>query len=179
MSMKSVYQILKAIDISYENQDFNLEKTLNLEKLKISEHRRRLILENLLNSGYMEGLKFSRCLGGAVGINVSSPRLTLAGMDYLEMDSTMQKIQVELTNPEEIAPELKEIASSLSELDEGQQEVVKLLASHVEVLDEIRFLQADKMTIMKEKLIKLREEDKCEKIPWESIINLVTTIGNI
>ncbi len=88
-------------------------------------------------------------------------------------------LKVELTNPEDIAPELKEIASSLSGLDKGQQEVVKLLASHVEILDEIRFLEADKMTIMKEKLIKLREEDKDKKIPWESIISLVTTIGSI
>lgn len=164
MSMKSVYQILKTIDLSYENRDFNYERTFNLEKLKISEHRLDLILENLLNSGYIQGLGISRSASGFVSRSVSSPRLTLAGMDYLEMDSTMQKIQVELTNPEEIAPELKGIE--------------KILTSHVEILDEIRFLEADKMTIMKEKLIKLREEDKEKKIPWDSVISLVTTIGS-
>lgn len=35
----NIYQILKAIDISYENQNFNAETTLDLEKLKISQHR--------------------------------------------------------------------------------------------------------------------------------------------
>jgi len=177
-SMKAVYQILKAIDISYENEDFDYKTTFDLEKLKISEHRLNLILENLLNSRYIQGLGISISASGFVSISINSPRLTLSGINYLEMDSTMQKIRVELTNPEEIAPELKEIASSLSGLDEGQQEVVKLLASHVEVLDEIRFLEADKMTIMKEKLIKLREEDKGKKIPWDSVISLVTTIGS-
>jgi ribosomal protein S8 len=162
--MKAVYRILKAIDVSYENQDFDLDKTLNLEKLEISEHRLDLILEQLKNYGYLEGINSQRYDQGGLEVFVNSPYLTLAGMDYLEMDSTMQKIQVELTNPEEIAPELKGIE--------------KILTSHVEILDEIRFLEADKMTIMKEKLIKLREEDKEKKIPWDSLISLVTTIGS-
>ncbi len=135
-----------------------------------------LILEQLKNYGYLEGVGSERYHQGGLDVSVDSPYLTLAGMNYLEMDSTMKKIQVELTNPEEIALELKEIGNSLSGLDKGQQEIVKLLASHVEILDEIRFLEADKMTIMKEKLIKLRDEDKDKKIPWESIISLVTTI---
>lgn len=57
--MNSVYQIIKAIDVAFENKNFDLERDLNLEKLKISEHRRTLILEAISNSGYIEGLPVS------------------------------------------------------------------------------------------------------------------------
>ena len=44
---KTIFRILKAIDVAYENNNFNLEETLNLEKLGISERRLILMLEQL------------------------------------------------------------------------------------------------------------------------------------
>lgn len=109
--------------------------------------------------------------------NIIIERITNKGYDFLEDKEKVSKI--EITNPEEIAPELKEISKSLSSLNQGQQEIIKLLASHVDILDEIRFLEADEVTIMKEKLIKLRNEDKGNSIPWDTIINFMMLITSM
>lgn len=87
----NIYQILKAIDLSYENQDFNFEKTLDISKMNISSHRLDLLLENLVNDGYIQGLKFSRSLSGTPFYSLNCPRLTTAGLIYLEENSSMKK----------------------------------------------------------------------------------------
>lgn len=92
MSLDStVFQILKAIDVAYENNNFNLEETLNLEKLKISERRRELLLDELKNNGYITGISVVRAVGGYSAISINNPRLTLTGMDFLENNSAMKK----------------------------------------------------------------------------------------
>ncbi|MGL4671558.1 MAG: YjcQ family protein [Cetobacterium sp.] len=91
----SVYQVLKAIDDSYENNNFNFEETLSLEKLKISERRLNLILEGLVNDNFIIGFSVDEVCFGDDGapeiIQVSAPRLTISGMDYLENNSSMKK----------------------------------------------------------------------------------------
>ena len=86
----NIYQILKAIDISYENQDFNAETTLDLEKLEISQHRLDLILENLSDDGYLTGVNVIKFMGGS-GIKFTNPKLTTLGMLFLENNSDMKK----------------------------------------------------------------------------------------
>ncbi len=103
MSMKSVYQILKAIDVSYENQDFNYEKTFDLEQLKISEHRLELILESLLNDEYIQGIKFHKFDQGG-GVIAGIPELTLTGMNYLENNSSMKQAYKALKEIKEWIP---------------------------------------------------------------------------
>lgn len=90
MLTESVYQILKTIDISYEKQNFNLKNTFNLDKLEISEQRLNLILKNLLNDGYIQGIKFIEFDQGG-GIIVGVTELTSRGMNHLETKSTIQK----------------------------------------------------------------------------------------
>ena len=85
------FQILKAIDVSYENKNFDFNETLNLEKLEINEHRLELFLENLVNDDFLMGIKVSRSIGGNCSLSIGLPRLTLRGMDYLENNSTMKK----------------------------------------------------------------------------------------
>jgi hypothetical protein len=103
MSIKSVYQILKAIDLSYENQNFDLEKTLNLARLKISKHRLDLILESLLSDGYIQGIKFHKFDQGG-GVIAGIPELTLRGMDYLENNSSMKQAYKTLKEIKEWIP---------------------------------------------------------------------------
>ena len=86
----NIYQILKAIDLSYENQDFNAETTLDLEKLEISQHRLDLILENLSNDGYLTGITVVKFIGGS-GIKFNNPKLTTQGILFLENNSNMKK----------------------------------------------------------------------------------------
>lgn len=58
----TIFQILKAIDVSYEEKNFDFEKTFDLSKLKISSHRLDLLLENLINDGHITGLNVSRSI---------------------------------------------------------------------------------------------------------------------
>lgn len=87
----SIYQILKAIDVSYENKNFNYEITFDLKKMEISKHRLELLLENLIDDGYIQGLKIARDLKGNPTISIGLPRLTTAGLIYLEENSSMKK----------------------------------------------------------------------------------------
>lgn len=90
--------------------------------------------------------------------------------------------KVELTNPEKIAPELKEIASYLAKLTDDQKEVLKLLADKNDILDEIRFLKADEITLMKMEFSKLKESGKNGALPWETIetvISIVTGLSSL
>ena len=43
----TIFRILKAIDVAYEENNFNFDETLNLKKLGISERRLILMLEQL------------------------------------------------------------------------------------------------------------------------------------
>lgn len=87
----SIYQVLKAIDVAYENNDFNFETTLDITKLNISKTRLELILENLVNDGYVNGISIRRdCSGNAI-IAIGTPRLTTAGLIFLEENTAMKK----------------------------------------------------------------------------------------
>ena len=87
----SIYQVLKAIDVAYENNDFNFETTLDITKLNISKTRLELILENLVNDGYVNGISIRRdCCGNAI-IAIAPPRLTTAGLIFLEENTAMKK----------------------------------------------------------------------------------------
>ncbi|MCF2628941.1 hypothetical protein I6E36_12720 [Fusobacterium mortiferum] len=87
----TIFQILKAIDVSYEEKNFDFEKTFDLSKLKISSHRLDLLLENLINDGYIIGLNVSRSIYGEASITVDTPRLTTQGLLFLEENTVMKK----------------------------------------------------------------------------------------
>lgn len=90
-STTSIFQILKAIDVSYENKNFDYEKTFDLSKLKISKHRLELLLENLIDDGYINGLYVKRDISGRAYITLHLPRLTSKGLLFLEENAFMKK----------------------------------------------------------------------------------------
>lgn len=87
----SIYQILKAIDLSYEENNFDYDTTLDITKLNISKRRLELILENLFNDGYIVGISVRRDASGNPIIGIGTPRLTTAGLIFLEENSAMKK----------------------------------------------------------------------------------------
>lgn len=91
-NLKIIYKILKAIDVSYENNNFDYEKTFSLSKLKISEQRLELLLENLVADGYINGISIQRDSNGMVVVFTDHPRLTTQGVIYLEENSFTKKI---------------------------------------------------------------------------------------
>jgi len=107
MYTKAIYQILKAIDVSYENRNFDFETTLDLNKLGISQNRLELLIENLYNDGLISGLNTSaRDIKGNCRILVSLPRLTTEGMLFLENNSNMKKAYAALKELKEWIPGL-------------------------------------------------------------------------
>ena len=87
----TIYQILKAIDVAYENNSFEFDTTFDLEKMKISERRLLLNLENLIEDGYIKGLALIPDLKNQYSISISNPRLTTAGLLFLEENSAMKR----------------------------------------------------------------------------------------
>lgn len=87
----NIYQILKAIDLSYENDNFNLDKTLSIDKLKISFQRLILLINNLEKDGYIEGLSIQAIANDQPCISINKPRLTTKGLLFLEENSVMKK----------------------------------------------------------------------------------------
>ncbi len=87
----SIFQILKAIDVSYERQNFDYDKTFDLEKLKISKQRLELLLENLIDDGHIKGLIVKINSYNNPLITCSNPRLTTSGLLFLEENSKMKK----------------------------------------------------------------------------------------
>ena len=82
----SVYQVLKAIELSSYNNSFSRFETLNLEKLSLNENELEVILKNLTNDGYVQGFAI-----GSFGVkNIEQPYLTTKGYEYLT-DNTMMK----------------------------------------------------------------------------------------
>lgn len=103
-NLTTIYQILKAIDVSYENNDFDYEKTLDLSKLRISEQRLELLLENLVADGYINGISIQRDSNGVAMVSLNRPRLTTQGLLYLEENSSMKKAYALLKEAKEWIP---------------------------------------------------------------------------
>ena len=102
----TIFRILKAIDIAYEKNNFNLDETLNLEKLVISERRLILMLEQLKEKNYITGISLNHSISGHIKIGFNNPRLTLDGLDFLENNSSMKKAYKMLKEAKEWIPGL-------------------------------------------------------------------------
>ena len=100
----TIFRILKAIDVAYEENNFNLDETLNLEKLGISERRLILMLEQLKEKNYITGISTSTSISGHIHIGINNPRLTLDGMDFLENNTAMKKAYKMLKEAKEWFP---------------------------------------------------------------------------
>ena len=85
----TIFQILKAIDVAFENDNFDFSNTLDLSKLNISRRRLVLFLEQLKLNGYITGILIPLNFNDEVTFH--NIRLTLKGLDYLENNSSMKK----------------------------------------------------------------------------------------
>jgi putative uncharacterized protein FNV0885 len=100
----TIFRILKAIDIAYEENNFNFDETLNLKKLGISERRLILMLEQLKEKNYITGISTITSISGHIHIGINNPRLTLEGMDFLENNTDMKKAYKMLKEAKEWFP---------------------------------------------------------------------------
>lgn len=99
-NLKIVYKILIGIE---ESMDSNIFDGTFLEALKISEERRNKILQSMIDDGLIDGFARINYRGG-YGFKAIEPRLTIKGMEFLQENSTMQKIKNGLKDIKDVTP---------------------------------------------------------------------------
>lgn len=87
-NLKIVYKVLVGIEASMYSNRFD---GIFLEALKIPEERRNRILQSMIDEGLIDGFERVNYAGG-YGFKAIEPRLTIKGMEFLQENSTMQKI---------------------------------------------------------------------------------------
>jgi uncharacterized protein involved in tellurium resistance len=89
-NFKIIYRILRYLEkaMDYDEADIDF---ISAERLKISEQRWISIMEMLVKEQYIEGIEIKRSVDGEAVVSVSSPRITLRGLEYLKENSLMQK----------------------------------------------------------------------------------------
>ncbi|EKX91855.1 YjcQ family protein [Peptostreptococcus anaerobius] len=74
-----------------------------IKNLKVSDNRINKIIESLVEDGYLTGIKISKSKTGNIVMFIN-PRLTIKGMEFLQENSTMQKIKNGLKDVKDITP---------------------------------------------------------------------------
>ena len=102
---KAIYLILKSIDFAFEN---NLHGDIfDLDKIKISERRLRIILKSLYDSGYIDGIDFMYVMNDDIpDYKLMGCYLTIQGMLFLEENSAMKTVYRTLKEAKEWIPGL-------------------------------------------------------------------------
>lgn len=87
-NLKVVYKVLVGIEASMDSNRFD---GTFLKASKIPEERRNRILQSMIGEGLIYGFERVNYVGGC-GFKAIEPRLTIKGMEFLQENSTMQKI---------------------------------------------------------------------------------------
>ena len=99
-NLKVVYRILVGIEASMDSNRFD---GTFLKALKILEERRNKILQQMIGEGLIDGFERVNYADG-YGFKAIEPRLTIKGMEFLQENSTMQKIKNGLKDVKDITP---------------------------------------------------------------------------
>lgn len=86
----TIYRILKYIEKSMDFEEFD-EEHFTASHFGITEARLFYLLQALLEAGYIAGIQCIACGGSQKEVALISPRLTLAGMEYLSENTMMKK----------------------------------------------------------------------------------------
>lgn len=87
-----IYKILKTIEQSMDFEEFD-EYSISPKVLGISQERWKIIINELVNEGYITGITLIPVIGKLTKEpRIIKPVLTLKGMEYLEENSMMKKV---------------------------------------------------------------------------------------
>ena len=104
-NFKLIYQILTLLDkyLDYEEPDWS---KLSAEHFKVTEKRFTHIMLMLYEAGYIDGIEPIPLGGSEYDFKMTSPSITLRGLEYLEENTMMKKAYRLLKGIKEIAPGL-------------------------------------------------------------------------
>lgn len=89
-NFKTIYRILRYLEKAMDYDEPDMEQ-ISAETLRISQQRWVVIMEMLVKEGYVEGIAVKRSIDGSVTISGHAPRITMAGLQYLQENSMMRK----------------------------------------------------------------------------------------
>lgn len=120
-------------------------------------------------NSFVEGISYLG-FGGKISIQYTNPRLTETGEAFLtSLENSDEELLVKPFDTEVLIDKIRS-------LDESQQKTIDLLSENSELLDEISDLDEQSLGAMKGILMKLRIEDEEKKIPWGTLIKLVSLL---
>lgn len=85
-----IYRILRYLEKAMDYDEVDMDR-ISATTLKLSERRWTAIMEMLTAEGYIDGMSVKRTLDGDMVLSVSTPRITLKGLEYLQENSLMKK----------------------------------------------------------------------------------------
>ena len=81
-------------------------EVVSFRALNIPERYWADVLESLTEEGFLKGVRVDALLGNAVSVKAVSPKITMAGIQFLEENSGMAKAKAFLKELKEMVPGL-------------------------------------------------------------------------
>ena len=89
-NFKMIYRILRYLEKAMDLDEPDMER-ISAEALGLSEQRWAALMEMLATERYVTGILVKRSVDGETALSVSTPRITLRGLEYLQENSFMRK----------------------------------------------------------------------------------------
>lgn len=104
-NFKIIYQILTLLDKYLDDDEPDFSK-LSAAHFKVSEKRFTHIMLMIYEAGYIDGIALIHLGGNGYDFKLTSPHITLRGLEYFEENTMMKKACRLLKGVKEIAPRL-------------------------------------------------------------------------
>lgn len=91
-NFKAVYKILTALEKAMDLPEFDIRQ-INHEALGVSKERWARYIEMMVDVGYIKGVRVGYNINGDTMVEAHDMRITLKGLEYLQENSIMTKIQ--------------------------------------------------------------------------------------
>lgn len=86
-----IYKILKSLEKAMDYEEFDIS-VIGYQRLGISENRWKTIIGMLVDDGYITGVVIQKDFCGTC-VNFIDPKITMKGLEYLENNYMMKKVQ--------------------------------------------------------------------------------------
>ena len=89
-NFRIIYRILHYLERAMDYDEPDLSQ-ISAEKFSLTEQRWTAIMEMLAREKYVDGISVKRSADGEAVLSISTPRITLRGLEYLQENSMMKK----------------------------------------------------------------------------------------
>lgn len=94
-SFKLIYQVLRFLETAAKQDEFD-DESFTAEHYNVNGAQWANTLEMLIDRDYIKGVAVKRGADGHISLSISTPRITLTGLEYLHSNELMRKTADEL-----------------------------------------------------------------------------------